>query len=102
MIARSELVKHSLLSFASGYFLDLTPVKHLQDRANLHYKRAVSLLSSALQEVRRYQTGEEEALVASIVLLMGDDVRCHPTVPLKSFAELCPDCELGIAPAQAR
>lgn len=80
MMARSELVKHSLLSNASGYMLDFTPVETLQVRANMHYKRAVNLLSSALQEIRPYQAGGEEALIASIILLMGDDVRGYPIV----------------------
>jgi Fungal specific transcription factor domain len=74
MIAGSECVKHSLLSFASTYVLDFVPKKPLQDRANYHYKMAVKLIGESLQQPESHLPGKEESLIASLMLLVGDDV----------------------------
>lgn len=75
MLCGNECVKHGLLSFASGYVLDFVPERRLQIRANLHYARAIKLLGDSLKEAQLHEPGKEESLIASLVLLLGDDVR---------------------------
>ena len=74
MLSNNECVKHSLLSFASGYVLDFVPETRLQSRANLHYARAIKLLGDSLKDAQLHEPGKEEGLIASLMLLVGDDV----------------------------
>lgn len=74
MISENACVRHSVLALASLYILDFVPEKKIQDRANSHIKKAAELLSAGLEDPDRHLPGKEESLVASLMLLIADDI----------------------------
>ena len=74
MAQKDECVKHALLAMAASYVLDYSPSDSLRARANNHYKKAANLLSGALKDSRSYTVGQEESVLATLVLFSHDDV----------------------------
>ena len=74
MAQKDECVKHALLATAASYVLDYSPSDSLRARANNHYKKAANLLSGALKDSRSYTVGQEESVLATLVLFSHDDV----------------------------
>lgn len=101
MISKSDAVKHSLLSFAAGYVLDHVPQKPVQDRANHHWARAMAALGRLLGDPVSQEPGREEATVASLMLLLGDDASCRFILRLSLCRDLTDHrtigCQLGAA-----
>ena len=73
MAARNECVRHALLALAASYVLDYQPSDKLQCRANMHHKRAVTLLGKDLENEDWYQPGKEDGIIGSLMLLSHDD-----------------------------
>ena len=80
MAQKDECVKHALLAMAASYVLDYSPSDSLRARANTHYKKAANLLSEALKDSKSYTVGQEESVLAALVLFSHDDV-CPLTAP---------------------
>lgn len=80
MAQKDECVKHALLAMAASYVLDYSPSDSLRARANNHYKKAANLLSEALNDSKSYTVGQEDSVLAALVLFSHDDVG-PPTVP---------------------
>ena len=59
---------------AASYVLDYSPSDSLRARANDHYKKAANLLSEALRDSKSYTVGQEESVLATLVLFSHDDV----------------------------
>jgi len=72
MASGNECVKHAILAFAAAYVLDYQPL--LRDRANYHYRKAVGLLTEALQSPDSRDIGKDDGTVAALILLLSDDV----------------------------
>lgn len=73
MAPTSPLIKHSILSFASSYVLDYRPSQDLEKRANMHYRRAVILLSQLLHQNGTYQPGNEDVVLGALSILCAED-----------------------------
>ncbi len=74
MASTFPCVRHALLALASTYVLDYLPSQALERRANMHYKRAVILLSQQLNQLETFLPGREEIVLAALVLLSVNDV----------------------------
>ena len=74
MAAGNACVKHALLALAATYVLDFVPSKELEKVANMHHKRAVILLSQALNDEKTYAPGAEDAVIGAMVLMSQNDV----------------------------
>lgn len=70
----SLCVKHAMLSLAAAYFLDYAPSEILRERANLHYQRAVDLLSYAICDSETEEIGKGDSVIGALILLMSNDV----------------------------
>ncbi|KKY25351.1 hypothetical protein UCRPC4_g01829 [Phaeomoniella chlamydospora] len=66
-------VKHTLLALAAGYALYFQPSEALRTRANLHYRRAIDLLTASFADPKTQEIGNEEGVVASLLLLFIED-----------------------------
>ena len=75
MAESSECVKHALLSMAATYVLDYAPSEELKIRANIHHKRAVTLLGVELTKIDTYKPGGEEVALCALSILNQEDVR---------------------------
>ncbi|KAL8897114.1 MAG: hypothetical protein Q9207_007375 [Kuettlingeria erythrocarpa] len=65
MAASNHCVKHALLALSATYVLDYLPSKELERVANMHHKRAVILLSQALNNEKTYIPGGEDAVLVN-------------------------------------
>ena len=74
MAQTNVLVKHALLAVTATYYLDLKPSKALEDFAQKHHSVAVRQLGAALNEAVNYKPGNENIILAGIILLNQDDV----------------------------
>lgn len=74
MASTFPCIKHALLALASTYVLDYLPSQPLERKANVHYKRAVILLSQQLNQPDTFFPGREDAVLAALVLLIINDV----------------------------
>ncbi|KAL8928156.1 MAG: hypothetical protein Q9208_001866 [Pyrenodesmia sp. 3 TL-2023] len=74
MAASNHCVKHALLALSATYVLDYHPSKELEQVANMHHKRAVMLLSQALNSEKTYTPDGEDAVVAALALMGHNDV----------------------------
>jgi hypothetical protein len=82
MAPTSPLIKHSIMSFASSYVLDYRPSLDLEKRANMHYGRAVILLSQLLHQNGTYQPGNEDVVLGALSILCAEDcVNWEGTAP---------------------
>ncbi|KAJ9501519.1 hypothetical protein H2202_003313 [Exophiala xenobiotica] len=72
--AKSDCVKHAMLSCAAGYVLDYVPSDKLKQRASYHHKRAVMLLGLELGREENYEPGKEEPLLMALSLLNHEDI----------------------------
>ncbi|KAL0941850.1 uncharacterized protein CTRU02_204613, partial [Colletotrichum truncatum] len=75
MAHKDDCVKHSLLALAGTYVFDYLPDMEHKLAAQVHYKKAVILLSLLLGNARQHtpSTRDAEALVAAIALLNMND-----------------------------
>ncbi|KAK6331487.1 hypothetical protein TWF730_004569 [Orbilia blumenaviensis] len=76
MADKSEGVRHAVLSLTSAYLLDYRPHDAIAQKANYHYKQAISWLTKELSDVKNYDPGKEEALVTTLLLLIHNEVVC--------------------------
>ncbi|KAL8729382.1 MAG: hypothetical protein Q9166_004775 [cf. Caloplaca sp. 2 TL-2023] len=74
MAASNHCVKHALLALAATYVLDYLPSRELEKLANMHHKRAVILLSQALNDEKTYTPGGEDAVVGALALMSQNDL----------------------------
>ncbi|KAI4190937.1 MAG: hypothetical protein L6R41_000456 [Letrouitia leprolyta] len=74
MAASNHCVKHALLALSTTYVLDYHPSKELEKVANMHHKRAVILLSQALNNEETYIPGNEDAVVGALALMSQNDL----------------------------
>lgn len=79
MAASNHCVKHALLALSTTYVLDYHPSKELEKVANMHHKRAVILLSQALNNEETYIPGNEDAVVGALALMSQNDVTFLPS-----------------------
>lgn len=96
MAAKSECVKHALLSLAASYVLDYTPAENLRRRANLHHRRTITLLNEELAKKETYQRGGEEVAVCALSILSQQDVSLPTFCPPTRWAAL--RLQLGATP----
>lgn len=74
MASSDECVKHAVLSLAASYVLDFEWSDRLLTRANLHQKHCVNLIGKALNATTTYIPGNEDAVLAAIVILAHNEV----------------------------
>lgn len=72
--AKSDCVKHAILALAATYVLDYSPGEYLRSRANLHWKRAVHLLTRELKISEACKPGKENAVLAAMALFSHNEV----------------------------
>ena len=85
MAQTNVLVKHALLAVTATYYLDLKPSKALEDFAQRHHTVAVRHLGAALNAAINYKPGNENIILAGIILLNQDDVSPDSFVQNASF-----------------
>lgn len=73
MVSTNEGVKHALLALSAGYWLHFRPNETVVARANSHYQKANEILTKEMHELNARQLGNEDGLVAAILLLFIDD-----------------------------
>ena len=66
--------RHALLAFAISYVLDYEPTEEMRKRANYHYHRAVKLLEDDLGREATYAVGQDDGVVAAMILILSNDV----------------------------
>ncbi|KAK4185040.1 fungal-specific transcription factor domain-containing protein [Podospora australis] len=70
----NKAARHALLAFATAYALDYQPTETMRERANHHYRSAVRLIEEALQREETYSPGNEDGIVAAIILVLSNDI----------------------------
>lgn len=66
--------RHALLAFSISYVLDYEPTEAMRIRANHHYSTAVKLLENALNRETTYAVGQDDGVVAAMILILSNDV----------------------------
>ena len=73
----NSCVRHALLALTAAYVLDYLPHNAgLRKKGNAHYQKATEQLTEVLSDENSRTVGQEESVVAAILLLLSDDV-CH-------------------------
>ncbi len=85
--AKDPCARHALLAFSTAYVLDFQPTEEMRRRANHHYRTAVRLIDQALHRQETYRPGNDDGIVAAMVLILSNDVSAHR--PTHSHAR-CP------------
>ncbi|KAF2458504.1 fungal-specific transcription factor domain-containing protein [Lineolata rhizophorae] len=73
MVCSSPLVRHAVLALSISYVLDFSRTETLEARANLHYKRAIHLLGSEVNNALSFAPGNEDAIVGAICMLVHNE-----------------------------
>ncbi|KAK4141811.1 uncharacterized protein C8A04DRAFT_30656 [Dichotomopilus funicola] len=66
--------RHALLALSASYVLDYEPTEEIRMRANRHYYTAVKLLEDALNSETTYAVGQDDGVVAAMILIFCNEI----------------------------
>ncbi|KAH6634685.1 fungal-specific transcription factor domain-containing protein [Chaetomium sp. MPI-SDFR-AT-0129] len=66
--------RHALLALSASYVLDYEPTEEMRMRANRHYSTAVKLLEDALNSETTYAIGQDDGVVAAMILIFCNEI----------------------------